>query len=237
MAGARRLLLLRNALLLGIGPAAGCRHAGRWRAGVDDRPAEIAGQRRAELRRGARQTRIVARQVGEAVRGRAIAGVVEFGAGGLLLRLQGEEQRAADADRRDGAKAEQHLAREPRHRRPARIAAASPAAADRRSDRPRRLFVRGVGHDCGLPSVRTMRTFCLVLAAETELGRGEQPIDDHVVALDAVVDELGRRLPAPITQSGGISPWPMPLGNSMNTCRPSSKARSGRQAGVSPSMR
>ena len=30
-----------------------------------------------------------------------------------------------------------------------------------------------------------------MLAAEPQLGRGEQPIDDHVVALDAVVDELG----------------------------------------------
>src|SRR3984893_7114253 len=40
-----------------------------------------------------------------------------------------------------------------------------------------------------------------------------------------------------MTQSGCISPWPMPRGNSMNTCRPSSKARSGRQVGLSPSIR
>ena len=39
-----------------------------------------------------------------------------------------------------------------------------------------------------------------------------------------------------MTQSGGISPWAMPGGNSMNTCRPSSKARSGRQGGLSPSI-
>src|SRR3546814_3981370 len=30
----------------------------------------------------------------------------------------------------------------------------------------------------------------LMLAAELEFGRGEQPIDDHVITLDAVVDEL-----------------------------------------------
>ena len=106
-----------------------------------------------------------------------------------MLRLQREEQGAADADRRGRAEAEEHLAREPRDGRPAR---AQPHLL-RRPDRLRRsavVFVRGIGHDCGLPSVRTMRTRLLVLAAELEFGGGEQPIDDHVVALDAVVDEL-----------------------------------------------
>ena len=31
----------------------------------------------------------------------------------------------------------------------------------------------------------------LGIAAEPQLGRGEQPVDDHVVALDAIVHELG----------------------------------------------
>ena len=76
----------------------------------------------------------------------------------------------------------------------------------------------------------------LGIATEPQLGCGEQPIDDHVVALDAVVHKSAPPC-APITQSGGISPWPMPAGNSMNTCRPSSKARSGRHGGSSPSIR
>ena len=75
-----------------------------------------------------------------------------------MLRLQGEEQRAADADGRDGAKTEEHLARKPRHGRPA---GSQPHLLRRpvASRGPRRLVMRGVGHDCGLPSVRTMRTF------------------------------------------------------------------------------
>ena len=157
MAGARRLLLLGDALLLWI--LAGRRHAGRWRAGIDDRPAEIAGKRRAELGSGFRQARIVARQIGEAIRGHAIAGVVEFGPGGLVLRPKSEEQRAADADGRNRAKAEEHLAGEPRDRR-----AAGPQPHLLRRPiavgRSRRLVMRGVVHDCGLPSVRTIRTFC-----------------------------------------------------------------------------
>ena len=158
MAGARRLQLLGYALLLRTRPRLRRRHAGSRRARVDDRPAEIAGQRRAELRNGARKTRIVARQVGEAIRCRSIVGVVEFGAGGLMLGLQGEEQRAADPNGRDGAEAEEDFAGEPRHGRPA---GAQPHFLRRpiASRRPRRLFMRGVGHDCGLPSVRTMRTF------------------------------------------------------------------------------
>ena len=81
-----------------------------------------------------------------------------------------------------------------------------------------------------------MRTFCLRIAAEPELCRGEQPIHDHVGALDAVVDEFGAAFRADDPERRHLA-LAMPAGNSMNTCRPSSKARSGRQAGLSPSMR
>ena len=85
-------------------------------------------------------------------------GVVEFGAGGLMLRLQGEEQRAADAERRGRAEAEEHLAGQAGDRRPA---GSKPHllgwTTAYRSAPPSSGFVR---HDCGLPSVRTMRTSC-----------------------------------------------------------------------------
>ncbi len=74
------------------------------------------------------------------------------------MRLQGEEQRAADPDRGDDAEAQQHLARKPRHARPLRPQ--PHLLCDPRAAVPTRsLVLRCVGHDCGLPSVRTMRTF------------------------------------------------------------------------------
>ena len=85
MAGARRLLLLRDALLLGIGAG---RHARRWGAAIEDRPAEIAGQRRPELRRGLGQPGVVPGKIRQAVGRVAVVGVVEFGACGLMLRLR-----------------------------------------------------------------------------------------------------------------------------------------------------
>ena len=52
-----------------------------------------------------------------------------------------------------------------------------------RSAGRRSLCHSAVAHDAALPSVRTMRTRVLaVLAAEPQLGRGEQPVDDHVFA-------------------------------------------------------
>ena len=89
MAGARCLLLLSDALLLWI-RAWRC-HAGRWRAGIGDRFAKIAGKRRSQLGSGFRQARVVARQIGEAIRGHSIAGIVELGSGGLMLRAQSQE--------------------------------------------------------------------------------------------------------------------------------------------------
>ena len=157
MAGARCLLFLSDALLLWI--LAGCWHAGRWRAGIGDRFAEIAGKRRAELGNVFRQPCVVARQIGEAIRGHPVARVVKFRSGGLALRSESQEQRAADPNGRSRAETDQDLAGEPRDGCPA---GSQPHFLWRPTAvrRPRRLFMRGVAHDCGLPSVRTMRTFC-----------------------------------------------------------------------------
>src|SRR5579883_483987 len=103
MAGESRLLLLRKTFLLRIGGRRGS-------PGVEDRPAEISRQRGSELRRRLRQAAIIFWQIGESVRRVAIVGVVKFGACGVGLRLQGEEQRAADAEGRSRPKAEQNFA-------------------------------------------------------------------------------------------------------------------------------
>ena len=159
IARAGRLLLLGNALLLRCRTGSWCWHAGRWSAHIGDRSAEIPGKRRPQLGNGFRQTRIVAWQIGEAIRGHPVAHVVELGNCGLMLRTECQEQSAANAKRNDCAKAKEDLAGEPRHWR-----SAGPQAHFLRRPIPVRwLWWSGhgvVGHDCGLPSVRTMRTFC-----------------------------------------------------------------------------
>ena len=108
MACERRLLFLGGPLFFCIG----CRHRHRRRRrpGIEDRPAEVARQRRAKLWNAPRQLAIVAWQTGEPVRRRAVVGVVEFGAGRPPLRLQGEEQGDADPGGCDDAKTNQHPA-------------------------------------------------------------------------------------------------------------------------------
>ena len=76
-----------------------------------------------------------------------------------MLRLQREEKGAADAKRGGCAKAEQHLARQARDGRPADT---QPHLL-RRAGRPALFLPGSVGHDCGLPSVRTTRTVCWCL--------------------------------------------------------------------------
>jgi hypothetical protein len=114
-----------------------------------------------------------------------------------VLRLQREEQRAADPGRSDDAKANSTL-RESRVTERAGLAAAAfpgEGGVDRRQGGPlppleaRRSRLRPpVGADDA--------HLLLMIAAEPQFGRGEQPIDDHVVALDAVVHELGAALRA-----------------------------------------
>src|SRR5690606_28623053 len=87
------------------------RHDGRrdWLAPVlcvEDRTAEVAGQRRAE-----RRPRIVARQAGETVRRGTVLGRIEFlAARSCVAGLERVDQRAAGAEQGDGSDAGQLLA-------------------------------------------------------------------------------------------------------------------------------
>ena len=81
------------------------RYRWRGRARIEDRPAEIAWQRRPELWRAAGQVGIVLGQIRQAVRRVPVVGAVEFGANRLALRLKREKQRPADAKRGDCAEA------------------------------------------------------------------------------------------------------------------------------------
>jgi hypothetical protein len=149
MAGERRLLLLCKTFLLRI--------SGRRRSpGVEDRPAEISRQRRPKLRRCLWQAAIILWEIGESVRRVAIVGVVQFGACSVGLRLQREEQRAADAEGRSRPKAEQNFAGQTGDGRAVR-----PQSHLLRRTTP--VFMGRIGHRCGLPSVRTMRTICWCL--------------------------------------------------------------------------
>ena len=177
----------------GVPPASACR---RRRAGVDDRPAEIAGQRRAELRRVPRQAGVVSRQVGEPVRRRAIVGVVEFGAGGLAIAAA--RRRTARRRSRPRRRAPRPIStlRESRVTRGrsgrSRISCGDPRAAVR----TRSLVLRCVGHDCGLPSVRTMRTFFWGSPPSRSSAAANSRSTIMWLPLDAVVHELGAALRA-----------------------------------------
>src|SRR5260370_617790 len=95
--------------------------------------------------------------IGKAVRRRAIVGVVEFRACDLPAGLQSEKQRAGDCDGRYETKSNKNLAGEPHDRRPIRPKAHfQPLRVSRKS---LRRVTRDIGHECGLPSVRTIRTF------------------------------------------------------------------------------
>ena len=122
------------------------------RPSVDDRLAEIARERRAELRHLPRQPGVVARQAREALGGRRAAEVVEFRAGRPAMRFECEEEGGGYTGGRNDPEPEQHFAGQPRHRRAARpqahLCLDMPAPSS------------WVGHDCGLPSVRTTRTTC-----------------------------------------------------------------------------
>ena len=72
-----------------------------------------------------------------------------------------------------------------------------------------------------------------MLEPEPELGSIEDAINHIEAALHAIVDEARGAL-AVDEEEGWRLPYPRFAGNSMKVCRPSSKARSGRQAGRSP---
>ena len=109
--GARRFALLTHALLFRID----CRLR-QLTLCREDRPAEITGQWRSELRHIFGQRRIVARQRGEAVGGRLGVGVIEFGRRlGARTLMQRPERQAENERRRDAGERDQHLAREPRY--------------------------------------------------------------------------------------------------------------------------
>ena len=180
--GPRGLGFLKSALFLladaGIGH--GHRRRGHGLAGVlraEDRAAEIAGERRAELRHAG----IVLRQIGEAVRRRAVVGGIEFLT--LIAAVPGLErvdQRAAEAEARDQREPGERLARQPGDARRLRpqphgrgtLAGQRPGVIVRillaRRFGLLAFFLLGielVAHDAGLPSVREMRTRFWVLAA------------------------------------------------------------------------
>jgi integrase len=95
------------------------------------------------------------RQAGKALGRRGAAEVVEFRAGCSAMRLQCEKQRGCDAGSGNDAEPDQHLARQPRDRGAARAQPHLPLGAAG-------LWSR-VAHDCGLPSVRAIRTICCSL--------------------------------------------------------------------------
>ncbi len=160
MAGARGLSLLRQLLLGWIGLAgrghAGChartRRAGAALGGIQDRAAQIPRQRRSQLRRAGRRSRIVLRQRREAIGPRLAVGRVELGFGGRsAMAAHRPRDGRHNSDATNGAEANQHLARETGDRN--RILAEAQCCCD--------LFLRrgdGLVHDDHRASVRIIRT-------------------------------------------------------------------------------
>ena len=152
----RRLDLLGPALRLRIRRRRG-RHGVRRSPCVEDRLAEIAGQRRPERGRLARQAGVVLRQASEALGGGTVLrGKQLLAALRRVASLERVAERARNGERRNGAQANQHPARQACDARPL---APKPQIGRYDGRRRRRLFFRTFRrHDRGLPSVRTMRT-------------------------------------------------------------------------------
>ncbi|CAM3772154.1 Uncharacterised protein [Roseomonas mucosa] len=112
-AGACGLDFLKAALLFradtGVGRGdTGCGHGLSAILGAEDRPAEVTGKGRTELRHAT----VISRQAGQAVSRRAIFGRIEFVVGPTgVARLQRVEQCTAEADAGDKTKAGEDLAR------------------------------------------------------------------------------------------------------------------------------
>ena len=125
--------------------------------GVEDGAAEIARKRRAKLRDTRWETRIVLRQRRKTVWRCLVVRVEEFLAA-LLAALAGVErpdERAQDREAGDACEAGQHFARQAHH-----LWALGPEAKAGRGLVPVVTLLRLVVAHRGLPSVRTMRTFC-----------------------------------------------------------------------------
>jgi len=108
--GAGRVAFLDQTLYLRIGGRRQRWHAGRGNTGIEERSAEIAGQRRTELGHGAREAAIIAWQICKTARGGAISSVQKLRTARCgTIRLQRHEQRPADSGGRDETKAKQHF--------------------------------------------------------------------------------------------------------------------------------
>jgi len=133
---------------------------------VEDRPPEIARQRRTQLRHAG----IIPRQPLQAVRRGAVLGAEQLGGSGVIpAPLQGENQRAANPGAGDDAQTGQYHARQTGDARglgpqphigtcifrSGFVCVVGCAACQR-------PFIRRliIVHDAGLPSVRTMRMRC-----------------------------------------------------------------------------
>ena len=124
--------------------------------GIEDGAAEIARQRRAKLRNVRWQTCVVLRQRRKTVWRCLVVRVEEFLAT-LLAALAGAErpdERAQNREAGDPCEAGQHFARQAHH-----LWALGPEAKAGRGLVVVALLRLVVAHR-GLPSVRTMRTFC-----------------------------------------------------------------------------
>ncbi len=152
-AGQRRFLLLRQRVSWVASAMVGRRRARASGSAGRDRREE---EGRASERRAASRNSPCGR-LGETVRRVPVVGAVEFRAYRLALRLQARETAPRRSRAGDCAKADEHLARETRHRRPAGAQAHFARRPSARYRAARRSDWR-VGHCCGLPSVRTIRT-------------------------------------------------------------------------------
>ena len=119
------------------------------------RASKIPRQRRTERRNTRRHPRVVARQLGELIGRGLVLGIVELGPG--LLAVATAVERPDDCreygSNGEAGEADEDLAGEPRDRRP--FWTQAQVGCDLMLG-----FRAFVVHHRGLPSVRTMRTFC-----------------------------------------------------------------------------
>ena len=172
--------LLPPALLLRIGLRS-CLRQPVALARAQDRPAEIAGQRRTELRhlRCSRAAAAAAGRTSSCSRSCRVLGGVSRPA----CRIERPDVSAEDGETADAGETGEHFSGETGDGRtlgtqPQLLGDASSAV------------MTVVAHMRRPPVAADDPDLLLVLAAEAELGGGEEPVDDVEVAVGAVVDEL-----------------------------------------------